>query len=1674
MSECSSRRIKDSSEMESIAGHDRPAFLNIHMLFRNTPKNPDDLEKQTTKDREEDNSSETSDCGEVETMISAIAEQSRNNATELAEVKEALASMKDRHTALCEYVLDMKCDQRDIRKAVLDSLAILKLQETRVREVSPSPPPRRYDPDRINDLLSSTRFPLTENTSSQQSNNLSNTRISNIDSTLSGVRVRREYTLNSKITYADWLEHLKSELEHYDLIDFIDPEINLGDDPNVKKSRSIVQSLIISRVDKSYQSKLINIKDPHELLSKIKEIRKVENNLNVYSLKKDIYNITMKKNESANDFCNRFDNMLKLYDSCDPKDKFTEYDKAAAFYNATQERCTELRSLVKLRKLNHENELTIEEMKSCLLQDEIDKAAKVNPPPAARAVGTTKSGGEPSKCHRCEQKGHLAPECPLGPYKLWYCYGCKKITGHKTPACPNVQQRSVESDSNKTEIPNNERRKGGGKWAKGKNQNKKPYKKPKGSPSKSKCLFIHPENRLPQYPRNIEFIADSGATEHITNKGFLLSSFNKCDGEITCANKNADANILIDGKGTLILKSRVDGKNIELSNVISAPDACENLMSLRKFVDSGYSIYLDDETITISDKNTKETYLTGIYDKPNWILSFEARDLTRDSITLDCRAKARLISLADFPKQALTITEVTGLTDSQGPPSELGRESLQKSVETVSNEHAIKRKILDLNDIVPDSDLDHLIENKIESNKIKFAKPPSLGMLWHMRLGHASLEYLRQLQKREEKLKDVKFSKEILDCETCIMAKMESLPFKNNRKRSDRCLHTIHTDTMGPISPSSFPDNNRFIIAFIDDHSRYAKVYCVKNKFESGDSLESYLKHVRNLSDKNENVCYIRADNGTEFTGGKFAEIMEKEGMSKDFAPPYTPELNGTAERFNKTIQKKIRALMIDSGLPQTMWSVAAEAATYIYNRTPHKGLEFKTPLSIINENKDSHITELKRFGCLSYVKIPIAQNKFSERAVKAFLVGYSSTGYLLWHPQTNRFLNSRHVRCNEKIVYRDRLITNTENNYENTDAIEQFTIESDPIEFVSQSETNKVVQSNIDSNIETAVPQIPKNTRKRKPECVPKVLPERRAKKIKLQHPDFVYRIKQIDYLPSDIEIHANLAEVNRDPVSYKQAMESAQKAEWLNAINEELKSMKENKVWNIIDKPERNSDGSKLNLIDSKWVFKRKTDEFGNQKFKARLVIRGFKDKNTYELKETYAPVSRLATIRTALAVINKLNLDAVQLDVKTAFLNGQLEDEIYMEIPDGLEVESLPNKRRVCKLLKTIYGLKTSPKIWNRRFTTEVNKLGLERDINEPCLFTWRKQGKVAILVLYVDDIILASNCKEKLTNIKDNLCRTFEMKDLGEPRKYLGMEITRNRAENTMILTQRDYTIKVLERFKMHESKAQSTPMVTRQVKNKEFKVEEYVPLENQNFRAAIGSLMYLATVTRPDIAYAVNYLSRKQAAPSEEDWKDVKRIFRYLQGTRDTGLIYKANNENMYCHTDSSFRDHQDSTSTSGYVIKLFGDAISWRSHKQVYVSLSTCQAEYLAMSEAAAEIVSLDKAIRDMLGKTMFPAKIWCDNRSAIDCTQMDGSHKLKNFDSPLDWITHCLNERERTGKKKHMADTHGDYVKSCALEGRLTISWVNTKENEADIMTKPLPAPSHNYLKDKILNRLT
>lgn len=234
------------------------------------------------------------------------------------------------------------------------------------------------------------------------------------------------------------------------------------------------------------------------------------------------------------------------------------------------------------------------------------------------------------------------------------------------------------------------------------------------------------------------------------------------------------------------------------------------------------------------------------------------------------------------------------------------------------------------------------------------------------------------------------------------------------------------------------------------------------------------------------------------------------------------------------------------------------------------------------------------------------------------------------------------------------------------------------------------------------------------------------------------------------------------------------------------------------------------------------------GTTRFKARLVIRGFKDKNSYvyDIKETCTPVSRLPVVRSVLAIINKYKLFACQLDVKTAFLNGLLNEEVYMEIPEGVDLDEASKQTKVCKLEKALYGLKISPKKWNRLFTDE-RKFGLENDLHEPCLFTWRKEGKFLVLVLYVDDMLIASNDKDNLDDMVQKLGKTFEMTNLGEPKSFLGITIERNKDEHCMKLHQESYTESILQRFGMADSKPQGTPMVTTQVnrQNKRRKLED---------------------------------------------------------------------------------------------------------------------------------------------------------------------------------------------------------------------------------------------------------
>ena len=522
-----------------------------------------------------------------------------------------------------------------------------------------------------------------------------------------------------------------------------------------------------------------------------------------------------------------------------------------------------------------------------------------------------------------------------------------------------------------------------------------------------------------------------------------------------------------------------------------------------------------------------------------------------------------------------------------------------------------------------------------------------------------------------------------------------------------------------------------------------------------------------------------------------------------------------------------------------------------------------------------------------------------------------------------------------------------------------------------------------------------------------------------------------------------ALITELNEDPQSFEEAMRSSESEQWKAAVTEELDSMTENQVWEIVDRP-KSRVGWKPNILDSRMIFKKKREVDGSFRYKARLVIRGFKDKNEYELSEIYAPVSQISTIKAGFSLINKFDLDAYHLDVKTAFLHGELEEdeEIYMEIPEGIDMSPQERKSKVCKLRKSLYGLKQSPNRWNKKFAEIAAKLGFEHESIDPCLFFFRKKNFVCFLLLYVDDFLLAGNNKAKLLELIEHFKREIKVVNLGEPKRYLGIEINRDRKNKRIVLGQSEYCGKVLERFGMANSKPQDTPMATRNAQKDENKNMRAKEEEKRDitpcfpYREAIGSLLYLANLTRPDISYAVNFLSRKQISPTNEDWTMVKRVFRYLNGTRELGLVYESKTEKLDGFADASFGDCPVTRkSTMGVIVKLFGDLVYWTSKRQGIIANSTCEAEYVALNQATLELIAMNSFIRRAVGKTFTPFTLHGDNTASIQCTAKSGSPKLK-----------------------HLTDIKLHYILDCVTKGLVKLRWVPSGEQEADFLTKALP----------------
>ncbi|RVW75988.1 Retrovirus-related Pol polyprotein from transposon TNT 1-94 [Vitis vinifera] len=495
-------------------------------------------------------------------------------------------------------------------------------------------------------------------------------------------------------------------------------------------------------------------------------------------------------------------------------------------------------------------------------------------------------------------------------------------------------------------------------------------------------------------------------------------------------------------------------------------------------------------------------------------------------------------------------------------------------------------------------------------------------------------------------------------------------------------------------------------------------------------------------------------------------------------------------------------------------------------------------------------------------------------------------------------------------------------------------------------------------------------------------------------------------------------------EPQTFKEAVNSIEGLMWKEAIKSEIDSILQNHTWELVDLPP----GCKP--LSSKWIFKRKMKVDGSiDKYKARLVIKGDRQTEGLDYFDTYSPVTRINSIRMVLAIAALRNLEIHQMDVKTAFLNGDLDEEIYMEQPEGFSAPG--QEKKVCKLVKSLYGLKQAPKQWHEKFDNVMLSHGFKINECDKCVYVKDTEHGYVIVCLYVDDMLIVGSDDKMITSTKNMLNSRFDMKDMGLADVILGIKIKRTSDE--LILSQSHYVDKILGKFDKDNSGVARTPVdVTLHLsKNKGESVSQV------EYSRVIGSLMYLMSCTRPDIAYAVSKLSRYTSNPGAKHWQEIIRVLKYLRFTRDYGQHYTRYPAVLEGYSDANWISNvKDSKSHSGYVFTLGGAVVSWKSSKQTVIARSTMESEFIALDKCGEEAEWLRHFLEDIprWSKPVPPICIHCDSQSAIGRAQSN----MYN------------------GKSRHIRRRHNT-IRQLLSTGVISVDYVKSKDNIADPLTKGL-----------------
>ena len=837
----------------------------------------------------------------------------------------------------------------------------------------------------------------------------------------------------------------------------------------------------------------------------------------------------------------------------------------------------------------------------------------------------------------------------------------------------------------------------------------------------------------------------------------------------------------------------------------------------------------------------------------------------------------------------------------------------------------------------------------------------------------------------------------------------------------------------------------------------------MKFKSETQTLLTSFFSFVK--TQFNSNIKAIRVDNGGEFASLKY--FFSTHGVIYQHTCTYTPQQNGVVERKHRHLLEMARALRLHANLPFQFWGECVLTVAYLINRLPTPVLTNKTPYEILFGKAPTY-KHLRVFGCSCYATNLRPTNKFDNRARKCVFVGYpfGQKAYRLYDFDNHNFLVSRDVVFHETIfpflttTPTPQLIHPTLPAITDTPtqpSLTPITIDTPPSPSPPMTtDTHPSPPPNYPDNTTTPPPPLPQSTT---PPLSPPP-PLRRSARIpqpsvllrdfecnntmSTTHSDSSSAITQrkvsryplsnsLSYRNLSSAHHSFVAAISKliEPTTYAQASTDPL---WCEAMAKEIQALEHNKTWILTSLP------AGKRPIGCKWVFKIKYNADGTvERYKARLVAKGYTQKEGLDYTETFSPTAKLVTFRCLLAIASARDWPLHQLDVQNAFLHGDLDEEVYMIPPPGFDRQG---GNLVCRLQKSLYGLKQASRNWFAKLTNALREAGFVQSMADYSLFTRSNNNSFTVILVYVDDIVITGNNPQVIQSTKEFLNHRFRIKDLGLLKYFLGIEVARSR--KGIFISQRKYALELLDDAGLLGARPSSFPMEqTLRLKPNEGKLLH----DPTRYRCLVGRLIYL-TVTRTDIVFVVHILSRYIHEPHQPHLDAALRVLRYIKNSPGQGIFFPTQNDlklKAFCDSDWATCP-TTRCSVTGYCVFIGNSLVSWKTRKQNTVSRSSAEAEYRAMADACCEIKWLGYILKDLHIPHSEPAAFHCDNQSALHIARNPVFH-------------------ERT---KHI-ELYCHLVRQHLTSGIISTTYTPTKMQLADLFTKPQGKAPFTFLLGKL-----